>query len=146
MGLGADESTLQDILRQAAAAEGLAVTTPSPHTTAELYRLDALPFAMAGIPGLTLRAGFSYRDRAASWGAAQEADYLANRYHRPSDAVGQETRYDGLHEQVRVAVRLVWALAMADTYPKWMPDAEFRSAGERLELRRLRAVPARRTP
>ena len=146
MGLGADESTLQDVLRQAATAEGMTVTAPTPGTLAEVYRLDPLPFAIAGIPGLTLRAGFSYRDRVESWGAEREADYRANRLHRPSDDLEQETRYDGLHQQVRLAVRLLWALATADTYPKWKPDAEFRAAGERLDLRRLRAAPPRRTP
>jgi Zn-dependent M28 family amino/carboxypeptidase len=145
MGLGADESTLQDVLRQAATAEGMTVTAPAPGSVAEVYHLDPLPFAMAGIPGLTLRAGLSYRDRVESWGAEREAEYLANRFHRPSDAVEQETLYDGLPEQVRVAVRLIWALATADTYPKWKPDAEFRAAGERLELRRLRAAPPRRS-
>jgi len=146
MGLGADESTLQDFLRQAAAADGRTVTAPPLGAVAEVYHLDPLPFAIAGIPGLTLRAGYSYRDRAESWGAEREADYLANRFHHPSDAVEQETRYDGLHDQVQMAIRLVWGLAMADSYPKWKPDAEFRAAGDRLELRRLRAAPPRRTP
>lgn len=109
----------------------------------EVYSLDPLSFARAGIPGLTLRAGWLYRDRAESWGVERETEYLARRFHRPSDAVNQETRYDGLYEQVRVAVRLVWALATASTYPKWKPEAEFRAAGERLELRRLRSTPRR---
>jgi Zn-dependent M28 family amino/carboxypeptidase len=146
IGLGASESTLDDLVRQAAAGEGMTASAPAPRAVAEIYDLDPFPFAMTGIPGLTLRAGTAYRGRAASWAAEQEAEFLANRFHRPSDAVDRETRYDGVLDQVRVAIRLIWTLATADTYPKWKPDAEFRAAGDRLELRRLRSAPGHRTP
>lgn len=143
IGLGADESNLDAVLRQAAGAEGMTMSASASGLASEAYSLDPMSFARAGIPGLTLRAGWLYRDRAESWGVERETEYLARRFHRPSDAVNQETRYDGLYEQVRVAVRLVWALATASTYPKWKPEAEFRAAGERLELRRLRSTPRR---
>ncbi len=145
-GVGAEESSLEVAVRQAAGAEGLTLTPASPRSATEAYALDPLSFAKSGIPGLTLRAGLVFRGRPESWGADREAEYLSNRFHRPSDAVDQETRYDGLREQVRVALRLVWTLATGTGFPKWKPDAEFRAAGERLELRRLRATQRRPVP
>lgn len=137
--LGAKHSSLGELLRGAAAAEGLSVSDdPAPNAGA-FYRSDHFPFARAGVPVLSIRTGTLFRDRPSDWGEEQEREYNARRYHQPADEYRDDFSYEGLVQQVRLMVRIGWSLADSETFPSWTEDSEFRSAGLRLRGRRQRA-------
>ena len=134
--LGLEQSTLGAAMRQAAAAEGLAVTTNEEALLKGSYfRSDHFSLARVGVPGTSLESGNDYVGRPAGWGQEQHAKYTAERYHQPSDQVQPWFNYDGAIQQLRVIVTTALLVGDAKEQPKWSASSEFRQAGEaRLRL------------
>ncbi|HKT61193.1 MAG TPA: M28 family peptidase [Gemmatimonadales bacterium] len=134
--LGLEQSTLGAAVRQAAAAEGLAVTTNEEALLKGSYfRSDHFSLARVGVPGTSLESGNDYVGRPAGWGQEQHAKYTAERYHQPSDQVQPWFNYDGAIQQLRVIVTTALLVGDAKEQPKWSASSEFRQAGEaRLRL------------
>lgn len=130
--LGAELSTLGDLIAAAARAESLQVTPDPFPQLADLYRSDQLAFARAGVPAVLLRSGTQYPEKDPGWGSDQWQAYLDDRYHRPSDQVRPDFDYRGMIQQARVLTRLIWSLADGTDFPTWLPGSEFRPAGQRL--------------
>jgi Zn-dependent M28 family amino/carboxypeptidase len=89
------------------------------------FRSDHFPFARAGVPALSLRPGVRFVGRPNGWGEEQETKYNAERYHQPSDEYRTDFRFDGMAQQVRVAVRVALAVANSPSLPQWLPTSEF---------------------
>jgi Zn-dependent M28 family amino/carboxypeptidase len=129
--LGLDQSTLGTAMRQAAAAEGLKVTTNEEALLKGSYfRSDHFSLARVGVPGTSLESGNDYVGRPAGWGEEQHAKYNAERYHQPSDEVQPWFNYDGAIQQLRVIVRTSLLISDDKDQPKWSSSSEFRQAGE----------------
>ncbi len=122
--LGIERSTLGDAFRAAARAESLAVRH-LPDVRGSFYRSDHFPFARAGVPALSFKSGLDFVDRPQDWGKQQEDEYNTHRYHQPSDEYSPTFRYDGMAQQLRVAVRVAVAVANALQLPRWLPASEF---------------------
>jgi Zn-dependent M28 family amino/carboxypeptidase len=134
--LGEGRSSLGELARAVAEAEGLTLAPdPSPES-GSFFRSDHFPFARAGIPVLSVGNGLDFVDRPPEWGRRQAEAYVARRYHQPSDEYRPDFRYEGLLQQVRIMMRLAWALAGTPEFPVWNEDSEFRDAGERLRAGR----------
>jgi hypothetical protein len=136
--LGSEWSSLREDFTRAAEAEGLGVAPYPPADFLAFHRSDARAFSEAGVPAFLLRAGGVYRGRSPDWGMLEARRYLATRYHQPSDEIRSDFRWDGILQQVRLAIRVGWGLATTDAFPTWNRDARFRGVGERLRLMRLR--------
>ncbi len=122
--LGIERSTLGDAFRAAARAESLDVRH-LPDVRGSFYRSDHFPFARAGVPALSFKSGLDFVSRPEGWGKQQEEEYNTHRYHQPSDEYSHSFRYEGMAQQVRVAVRVAVAVANAPQLPQWLPSSEF---------------------
>jgi Zn-dependent M28 family amino/carboxypeptidase len=122
--LGVDRSSLGPLFQAAATAESLKVE-PQPDVRGSFFRSDHFPFARAGVPALSLEPGVDFVGRPTGWGEEQERLYNESRYHQPSDEYQPSFRYDGLAQQVRVALRVALAVANAAALPTWLPTSEF---------------------
>jgi hypothetical protein len=136
--LGSEWSSLDDVFSRASEAEGLTPTSCPPAEAGAIHRSDVRVFAEAGVPSLLLWSGGEFRDRSPDWGAREARRYLETRYHQPSDEIRGDFRWEGVLQQVRLAIRLGWDLADQTAFPTWNRDAVFRGVGERLRLMRLR--------
>ena len=129
--LGVDQSSLGGDFTRAAAAEGLRVTTNEDALIkGSFFRSDHFPFAKAGVPALSLENALDFVGRPREWGQQQADDYIAHRYHQPSDEILPSFNYDGAVQQLRVILRTAMAVAAAPSQPAWNPGSEFRAAGE----------------
>jgi Zn-dependent M28 family amino/carboxypeptidase len=122
--LGADRSTAGAVFTAAARAESL-VVAGEPDVRGAFFRSDHFPFARAGVPALSIRPGLDFVGRSRDWGREQEALYNRQRYHQPSDEYGESFDFAGMAQQVRVAVRVAWAVAEAAELPRWHATSEF---------------------
>lgn len=135
--LGLDQSSLGTTFQRAAAAEGLRVTSSQEALIRGSYfRSDHFPLAKAGIPGTSLENGSDYVGKPPGYGEERKDEYIAQRYHQPSDEVLPSFSYDGALQQLRVTVRTAVAVANAVTPPTWNRTSEFRQAGERRRAER----------
>ena len=87
--------------------------------------------ARAGVPGLSLQSGISFVGQPAEYARQKKDEYIAERYHQPSDEALPSFNYDGAAQQLRVIVRTAVAVANAPTQPLWNKTSEFREAGEK---------------
>ncbi|MGH7586754.1 MAG: M20/M25/M40 family metallo-hydrolase, partial [Gemmatimonadales bacterium] len=129
--LGTDQSTLGDLFKAAASAEGLTVSEN--RDAAErgyFFRSDQFPFARAGVPGLFFQSGTALRGKPAEEWRELESAYTARRYHQPADEWIETYSTAGMVQQARVLARVALAVADAPAQPTWLPGSEFRTAGE----------------
>ncbi len=122
--LGVDRSTLGPAFAAAARTESLAVVH-EPDVRGSFYRSDHFPFAKAGVPALSIEPGKDFTGRPAGWGQEQDELYNRERYHRPSDEYRPSFTYEGLAQEVRIAIRVALAIANSAAMPQWLPSSEF---------------------
>jgi Zn-dependent M28 family amino/carboxypeptidase len=129
--LGLDQSSLGQTMTRAAAAEGLRVSTNEDALIRGAYfRSDHFSLARVGVPGTSLESGTDYVGRPKGWGKERQDEYVAKRYHQPSDELLPWFTDDGAVQQLRVIVRAAVAIGDAPRQPTWNANSEFRQAGE----------------
>jgi len=129
--LGVDQSTLGQVFAAAAAAEGLKVTVDSGSLIrGSFFRSDHFPFALAGVPALSLESGQDFEGHPAGWGEEQQREYTEKRYHQPQDEILPWFTMAGTVQQLRVILRSALAIASAPSQPAWSAGSEFKAAGE----------------
>ena len=124
--LGADRSELGDLVRAAAAAEGMEVAPEAHPEQGMFFRQDHFPFARAGIPAVAMDHGLRYVGRPEGWGEERYNEFNTQHYHQPSDCYRDDFDYGGAVQQGRVMLRAAWAAADGERLPDWKPGTEFR--------------------
>lgn len=124
--LGAERSTLQQVLAGVAAGEGLTLLPDLMPEQGFFFRSDHFPFARAGVPAASLEAGLDYVGRPDGWGKETVEKYIAERYHRPGDEVIPGLDFGGTAQVTRFAFRAGVELATSESWPDWIPGQEFR--------------------
>jgi Zn-dependent M28 family amino/carboxypeptidase len=121
---GAEQSTLEDHVRAAAAVAGLSISPdPVPEQTF-FVRSDQYNFARHGVPAACLWQGF----RDDGGGATNEAmfrKWRATRYHQPSDDLGQPFDWGAAAAWARFEFLVALSVVEADARPAWKPDDFF---------------------
>jgi len=130
--LGLEQSSLGQTIGRAASAEGLRVSTNQEALARGAYfRSDHFALARVGVPGTSIENGNDFVGRPAGWGKERKDEYVATRYHQPSDEVLPWFSYDGAIQQLRVIVRAAVLLGNAPDQPTWNDASEFKAAGNR---------------
>lgn len=124
--LGAGLTTLDPLVRQAAAADARRVVKSS--GAQDFYaRSDQYAFAEAGIPALFVSGLFAPGE-----GAFVGSPYARLRYHRPADQADAGIDYSGAIADAATIYRLGRLIADADAEPRWKDSSPFqRAPGER---------------
>lgn len=117
---GAELSTLEDHVRAAAGALGIAIG-PDPVPEQNFYaRSDQISFARVGIPSACLWQGFAGDPRY----QAAFKDFRAHRYHQPSDEWLPSYDWEAAAQMARVEL-LVGVSLMTGERPRWKPESPF---------------------
>ncbi|MGZ9100046.1 MAG: M28 family metallopeptidase [Brevundimonas sp.] len=119
--MGAGKSQTDTWLERRATEQGRTLIPDPAPQAGGFYRSDHFPLAKKGVPALFGAAGFTGHNEASR-------DYVANRYHKPSD----EWTSDWVMDAAAVDVDLLYAvgrdLADSGDWPEWTPGAEFEAA------------------
>ncbi|MES2305267.1 MAG: alkaline phosphatase family protein [Gemmatimonadota bacterium] len=136
--IGDGMSTLDTLVRNAAAAQGR-VMTRDPYPEQNFYvRSDHYAFAKAGIPGLFVGSGMDYVGRPAGWGKQRSDAYLAREYHRVNDDVRADWDLSGAVEDAAMLSDVVRRLANDSAWPSWTSRPA--TANYQRALKRLRGT------
>jgi len=129
IGYGASE--LDDYLGRAAARQGrVLVREPTPEK-GFYYRSDHFNLAKQGVPMLYTKAGVDSPTRGATFGKSWLDDYVANRYHKPSDEYDPSWDVSGTMLDLAIYYDVGRTLANESSWPNWRPDSEFRAIRDR---------------
>jgi Zn-dependent M28 family amino/carboxypeptidase len=125
--MGDNKSSLGPAIAQLVKSEGIRLSPDAHPEQGHFYRSDHFSFAKAGIPSVSIGGGDDYVGRPTGWGVQQGDDYVAHRYHQPSDEYRSDFDLRGAAQLAEIVYRFGLSLGNARTVPTWNADAEFRA-------------------
>lgn len=129
--LGDTKSSLGPSLARLGSGLGIRLSPEEHPERGAFYRSDHFSFAKAGVPSVSIGAGTNYVGRPADWGRQQNEDYVAHRYHQPSDEYQSGWDLTGAVQLAGIVQRFGIMLANSPAVPTWNSDAEFKSIRDR---------------
>ena len=127
--IGYGQSTLDDLLGEATAAQGRrAGEDPDALRLGFYYRSDHFNFARRQVPVLYARGGPDLVNGGVEAGRAAERKYIAERYHKPADEFDPKWDMSGVIEDLAALQAVGAKIASGDATPSWKPGAEFAPA------------------
>ena len=115
---GSEHSTLEDTVRKAAAAEGLALSADPFPDEVFFIRSDVYSLVRQGVPAVDLITGLKSKDPAVN-GEELYHEFLRTHYHHPSDDVSRPVDWESAARFARVNVRIALDAANAAQAPRW---------------------------
>lgn len=119
---GLVESTLGDVVREAAKAEGVDVQTDREPEQNRFIRSDQYSFIRQGVPALAFKFGYEF-------GSPEEkirTEWVRNVYHRPSDDLNQPVDKESAAKFDRIIFGLMQRVADDPARPRWKDDSFFK--------------------
>ena len=128
--MGAEYSTLEDVLVKTANDMNLKITSiPPQFDQFESYnRSDQKSFANAGIPAILISEGPDYENYTREKGIELLINYSRNYYHTPFDDLNQPMNFDAAIEHIKVIFNFCSRLADSEKAPEWKRGTQFINA------------------
>lgn len=130
--VGLGMSTLDDVLKKAAAEQGRVVKADAEPEKGFYYRSDHFNFAKQGVPALDTDSGIDYVGRPEGWGIEKRNEYTQNNYHKPSDEVKPDWNFSGAVEDLDLLFEVGYRVANGDRFPTWSPGTEFKAKRDKM--------------
>lgn len=125
--VGDDNSTLVDLLREAANAQHRAVNPDPESEKGFYYRSDHFEFAKQGVPALYTDAGINYEGKDAAFSKKKRDEYTDNDYHKVSDEIKPDWDLTGAIDDAQLLMMIGYRVAQGDKYPEWKAGSEFKA-------------------
>ena len=125
---GAERTTFYPTVESTAKDFGLKIVPDAQPGAGHYYRSDHFSFARAGVPAFSIDEGAKYQGHTREWGLDQAKEFVAKRYHQPSDEYYPEMDFRGDAVMARFGVALGWLAADQPTLIGWKPGDEFAKA------------------
>ncbi|HET7756975.1 MAG TPA: M28 family peptidase [Steroidobacteraceae bacterium] len=146
---GAERTTFYSTVKATTKALQLAIERDRPDDPGHRASSD-LNLARAGIPSFSLAAGQKFKGHPATWGAAQNRDYLEHRYRQPTDQYEPGMAFAGAARLATLGYELGVQAASQTDLVAWLPGDVFeaeRKRSQRAEIQhRMPERKARRHP
>jgi Zn-dependent M28 family amino/carboxypeptidase len=124
--IGLGQTTIEDVLRNAATARGRKLIADAEPEKGRYFRSDHFEFAKVGVPGLYIHAGIDFVGRPPDFGPKKIDDYIANDYHKVSDEIKSDWDLSGAAEDTQLLFEVGLNIANGARWPEWKPGSEFR--------------------
>jgi Zn-dependent M28 family amino/carboxypeptidase len=123
-------STLDDLLGEAAARQGRVMKPNSEPEKGGFYRVDSFEFAKAGVPVLHAARGIEIIGKPPEYGKQKRDEFVAKHYHQPSDEVDPGWDLSGAVQDVQLLFEVGYQVANGDKFPEWKAGSEFKAKRE----------------
>ena len=120
-------STLDDMLGDAASRHGRVLKPNSQPEKGGFYRADHFEFSKLGVPSLYPGGGKDVIGKPAGFGMEKSKEYIAKHYHQPSDEVDPAWDLSGAADDAVLLFEVGYQVANGDKYPEWKPGTEFKA-------------------
>ena len=128
--IGYGSSDLEDYLRDAAEKQDRVLKPEPTPERGFFYRSDHFNLAKKGVPALYFKLGTDDREHGDAWGRQQQEDYVAQRYHKPSDQYDPSLDFRGSMQDIELFYAVGSRIANEDDWPEWNRGNEFRATRE----------------
>ncbi len=133
--VGMGQSSLEELLAEAATAQGRVVVPDPEPEKGFFYRSDQLSFARKGVPALYVDPGVDFVGKPAGFGEEIRKHYTAELYHKPGDEFDPGWEFAGAIEDLMALHAVARNVLDGADWPRWHESSEFRA---------LRPTPGRR--
>ena len=123
--LGYERTTVKQLVEEVARELGLEIEPDSHPGQGYYYRSDHFSLAKAGIPAFSLKLGSKLEGKPAESAEQAYQDYVANRYHQPSDEYDPSWDFSGLEQLAQLGFEIGRRVANEPELPTWQPGDEF---------------------
>jgi Zn-dependent M28 family amino/carboxypeptidase len=128
--VGLGNSTLDDVLAEAAQTQGRTLQPDAEPEKGFYYRSDHFEFAKLGVPALYTDSGTDYAGRSAEYSRQKRDEYTNNDYHKVSDEIKPDWDLSGAVEDLELLFLVGWRVAQSEKFPEWKPGTEFKALRE----------------
>jgi Zn-dependent M28 family amino/carboxypeptidase len=125
--VGMGQSSLEDTLAEAAAANKRRLAPDPEPEKGFYYRSDHFEFAKMGVPALYTDSGDAYIGKPEGYGKTRRDEYTSKDYHKVSDEVKPDWDLAGAIEDLELMFEVGRAVAQSEKWPEWKPGSEFKS-------------------
>ena len=125
---GAERTTVSPLVEKVAQTFGLAIQPDDHPEAGHYYRSDHFSLARVGVPAFSVNEGPLFKGHDLAWGEEKEKDYVAHRYHQPSDEYRPDMDFTGDAKMARFGFVLGWHVANQPELAGWQPGDEFDKA------------------
>jgi Zn-dependent M28 family amino/carboxypeptidase len=130
--IGLGNSTLDDVLAEAAARQSRTIKPDAEPEKGFYYRSDHFEFAKQGVPALYIDEGTEYIGKPADYAKQKREEYTTNNYHKVSDEVKPDWDLAGAVEDAQLLFEVGYRLTRAASWPVWKPGVEFKATREQM--------------
>jgi Zn-dependent M28 family amino/carboxypeptidase len=128
--IGLGNSTLDDVLREAATPKGRVLRPDAEPEKGFYYRSDHFNFAKQGVPALDPESGIDFLGKPEGYGLKKRDEYTENDYHKPSDEIKADWDLSGAVEDTQLLFTVGYKVANTAKFPEWSPGTEFKAKRE----------------
>jgi len=125
--VGDDNSTLIDLLRDAATAQRRVVNPDPESEKGFYYRSDHFEFAKQGVPALYTDSGINYEGKDSAFSKQKRDEYTSKDYHKVSDEIKPDWDLTGAVDDAQLLTMIGYRVAQGDKYPEWKAGSEFKA-------------------
>jgi Zn-dependent M28 family amino/carboxypeptidase len=119
-------STLDDLLGEAAARQSRVMKPSSEPEKGGFYRVDSFEFAKAGVPVLHAARGIEIIGKPPEYGRQKRDEFVAKHYHQPSDEVDPTWDLSGAVQDIQLLFEVGYQVTNGDKFPEWKASSEFK--------------------
>jgi Zn-dependent M28 family amino/carboxypeptidase len=128
--IGFGSSTLEDLLKTAADAQGrVLIADPEPEKGG-FFRADHFELVKVGVPSLYFDSGQDYIGKPAGYGKKKSDEFTQNDYHKVTDVIKPDWDLSGAIEDLQLFLAVGRAVANGDRWPEWKDGSEFQARRE----------------
>lgn len=125
--VGDDNSSLIDLLKEAASSQGRVVNPDPESEKGFYYRSDHFEFAKQGVPALYSDSGIDYIGKDPNYSKQKRDEYTNKDYHKVTDEIKPDWDLTGAVEDAQLLTMIGYRVAQGDKFPEWKAGSEFKA-------------------
>ena len=125
---GAERTSAYPLVQKVAGDFALAIQPDNHPEAGHYYRSDHFSLARVGVPAFSVNEGALFKGHDLAWGEEKQRDYVAHRYHQPSDEYRADMDFSADAKLARFGLVLGWEAANQADLAGWQTGDEFEKA------------------
>ncbi|HEY1528694.1 MAG TPA: M28 family peptidase [Candidatus Angelobacter sp.] len=125
---GAERTSVYPLVEKVAKDFAMAIEPDDHPEAGHYYRSDHFSMARVGVPAFSVNEGALFKGHDLAWGEEKERDYVAHRYHQPSDEYRADMDFSADAKLAKFGLVLGWGTANQPELAGWQPGDEFEKA------------------
>jgi Zn-dependent M28 family amino/carboxypeptidase len=125
---GAERTSVYPLVEKVAKEFGMAIQPDNHPEAGHYYRSDHFSLARVGVPSFSVNEGALFKGHDLAWGEEKQRDYVAHRYHQPSDEYRPDMDFTADAKMAKFGLVLGWEAANQSGLAGWQAGDEFEKA------------------